>query len=104
VSVHTNDYDTRGPVETAVASPGFKTIWTRLTDSLHEMHTSMIGQAEDAARKGDLNLSSTFVVRAAQITDIISRLEAAPRRAVDQEKEKTHARPPASAESGYTGL
>ena len=82
-----------GPIEAAVASPGFGLFWNRLMSDLQELHDKLTDEAESQAKQGQMLLSNATLLRAVQTADIIRRIKDAPTKAKTREKEKLYGRP-----------
>jgi hypothetical protein len=91
-----------GPIESALASPGFNLFWNRLMSDLGELHDKLADEAEESIKNGEVSKSNASLLRAAQTRDIISRIKDAPTKARNREKEKHYGRPDESRSAGYS--
>ncbi len=92
----------RGPIETALSSPGFTLFWNRVMADLVDLHGNLAAESEKLITEGNGPKALSTLTRAAQVRDIIEKIKDAPTKAKSREKEKLHGRPDESRHAGYS--
>jgi hypothetical protein len=75
-----------GPVEAALGSVGFQVFWNRALKDMEDYRNSLRTEAETAIRDGQAELACAKLASSAMMTEVISKLETLPKKAISTER------------------